>query len=117
VRTARTPLPRTGFLHPVNGCAASVCGRSHKSQKRPCGHAVDMPRTIRVRTQVRAYFNELLIDVNLELSFVPSPFTAAMMASEMPAAINPYSIAVAPDSSAMNFRMIVFMRAPYFYGL
>jgi hypothetical protein len=76
-----------------------------------------MPRAIRVRTQVRAYFNELLIDVNLELSFVPSPFTAAMMASEMPAAINPYSIAVAPDSSAMNFRMIVFMRAPYFYGL
>jgi hypothetical protein len=76
-----------------------------------------MLRTTRVRAQVRAYFNELLIDVNLVLSSVPSPFTAAMMASEMPAAINPYSIAVAPDSSAMNFRVIVFMRASYFYGL
>jgi hypothetical protein len=69
-----------------------------------------MLRTTRVRAQVRAYFNELLIDVNLVLSSVPSPFTAAMMASEMPAAINPYSIAVAPDSSAMNFRKISFMQ-------
>jgi hypothetical protein len=34
---------------------------------------------------------------------VPSPFTTAMIASEMPAAIRPYSIAVAPLSSDMNF--------------
>jgi len=45
------------------------------------------------------YFREVLIDVNLVLSVVPRPLTTAMMASEMPAAIRPYSMAVAPDSS------------------
>jgi hypothetical protein len=59
-----------------------------------------------VRAQVRAYFNDVLIDVNLVLSFAPSPFTTAMMASAMPAAIKPYSIAVAPDSSARNLRRV-----------
>jgi hypothetical protein len=49
------------------------------------------------------YFSELLIEVNLVLILVPSPFTTAMIANEMPAAIKPYSIAVAPDSSARNF--------------
>jgi len=48
------------------------------------------------------YFNWLLIEVKFELSFVPRPFTAAMIASEIPAAIRPYSIAVAPDSSFKN---------------
>ena len=42
------------------------------------------------------YFNELLIDVNMLLRLVPRPFTAAIIASEIPAAIRPYSIAVAP---------------------
>jgi hypothetical protein len=46
-----------------------------------------------------------LIEVNLVLSLVPSPFTIAMIASEMPAAIRPYSMAVAPDWSARNLRM------------
>ena len=32
----------------------------------------------------------------LVFSLVPMPFTAAMIAMEMPAAIRPYSIAVAP---------------------
>jgi hypothetical protein len=45
----------------------------------------------------RNYFKELLIEVNWALSVVPRPFTAAIIASEMPAAIRPYSIAVAPD--------------------
>ena len=45
----------------------------------------------------RNYFKELLIEVNWVLSVVPRPFTAAIIASEMPAAIRPYSIAVAPD--------------------
>jgi hypothetical protein len=49
-----------------------------------------------------AYFNELLIEVNLVLSLVPSPFTTAIIASAMPAAISPYSMAVAPVSSARN---------------
>lgn len=43
-----------------------------------------------------AYFNEVLIVVKVLLRVVPKPFTAAMIASAMPAAIRPYSIAVAP---------------------
>lgn len=43
------------------------------------------------------------MELNLLLSLVPSPFTAAMIASAMPAAIKPYSIAVAPVSSRQNF--------------
>jgi hypothetical protein len=50
------------------------------------------------------YFSEVLIDANLVFKWAPMPFTTAMIASEIPAAINPYSIAVAPVSSAQNFR-------------
>jgi hypothetical protein len=53
------------------------------------------------------HLSELLIAVNLVLSFPPRPFTAAMMASEMPAAIRPYSMAVAAVSSFKNLEMIV----------
>ncbi len=35
--------------------------------------------------------------VNLALSCVPRPFTMAMIATAMPAAISPYSMAVAAD--------------------
>ena len=60
-----------------------------------------MPVPVQRLAQSRtAYFNEVLIEENLVLSFTPMPFTTAMMASEIPAAINPYSMAVAPDSSA-----------------
>jgi hypothetical protein len=45
------------------------------------------------------YFNCVEIELNVVLSFVPRPFTTAMMAMEIPAAIRPYSMAVAPDSS------------------
>src|SRR6201996_5379962 len=46
-----------------------------------------------------AYFSELLIELNLVFSELPMPLTTAIIASEMPAAIRPYSMAVAPDSS------------------
>src|SRR5579859_4710745 len=49
------------------------------------------------------YFNEALIAVNLVLSLVPSPFTTAMMARAVPAAIGPYSMAAAAFSSFRNF--------------
>jgi hypothetical protein len=48
------------------------------------------------------YFNELLIELNVPLTVVPRVFTAAMIASAIPAAIRPYSIAVAADSSRMK---------------
>ena len=46
------------------------------------------------------YFSAFLTVPKVELSFVPSPWTTLMMATDMPAAMSPYSIAVAPDSSA-----------------
>jgi hypothetical protein len=48
------------------------------------------------------------IEVNVVLSLSPMPLTAAMITSEMPAAIRPYSMAVAPDSSAKNFLRMLF---------
>src|SRR6201996_4831925 len=49
-----------------------------------------------------AYFSDELIDANLPFRVVPRPFTAAMMARAIPAAISPYSIAVAPLSFFKN---------------
>ena len=37
--------------------------------------------------------------VNLVFSELPRPFTTAMIATEIPAAIRPYSMAVAPETS------------------
>ncbi len=45
------------------------------------------------------YLSDVLIAPNLVLRLPPMPFTAPMIASEIPAAIRPYSMAVAPDSS------------------
>jgi hypothetical protein len=56
---------------------------------------------------VLTYCSEVLIEVNLVFSLVPRPFTTAMMASEMPAAIRPYSMAVAPVSSAKDARSML----------
>ena len=42
-------------------------------------------------------------------SWLPRPFTAVMIAIAIPAAIKPYSMAVAPDSSLKNDLMIDFM--------
>jgi hypothetical protein len=52
------------------------------------------------------YFSEVLMLTNLPLSSVPRPFTAVMIAIAIPAAIRPYSMAVAPDSSLKNDLMI-----------
>jgi hypothetical protein len=51
------------------------------------------------------------MDVNWVLSVLPRPFTTVMIASAMPAAIKPYSIAVAPDWSNTNFKMVRFKTA------
>src|ERR1700676_3517840 len=43
----------------------------------------------------KAFFTEVKVVFRL----VPTPCTTAMIATEMPAAMRPYSMAVAPDSS------------------
>jgi hypothetical protein len=52
--------------------------------------------------EMGGYFSELLMLSNFVLSVVPRPFTTEMIAIEIPAAIRPYSMAVAPDSSLKN---------------
>jgi hypothetical protein len=59
----------------------------------------------------RIHFNELLIDVKLVLRLEPRPFTTAIIASAIPAAIKPYSIAVAPDWSDKKFKKLRFKPA------
>jgi hypothetical protein len=62
-----------------------------------------------------AYLSELFIAVNLVLSLVPSPFTTAIIASAMPAAIRPYSMAVAPVSSRKNLEIICIAYQPFIF--
>ena len=57
----------------------------------------------------KIYFRELLIESNLLLRLVPRPLTTAMIANEMPAAINPYSMAVAPLWSRQNLKTKLFI--------
>jgi hypothetical protein len=61
--------------------------------------------------ETEPYFNELLILVNWVLRFVPRPLTTAIMASAIPAAIRPYSIAVAPDSLEKKLNKVRFNTA------
>jgi len=51
------------------------------------------------------YLREVLSVPKVVLSAVPTPFTAVIIAIAIPAAIRPYSIAVAPVSFLMNFKM------------
>ncbi len=53
------------------------------------------------------------MEPNFSFRVVPRPFTTVIMASAIPAAIRPYSIAVAPDSSDKNFEMLRFKPASY----
>jgi hypothetical protein len=62
------------------------------------------------RPRREAYLRLLEIEVNLVLSVEPRPFTVAMIASAIPAAIRPYSIAVAPDSSFTKRAITFFIR-------
>ena len=55
------------------------------------------------------YFNDVLTESKLVLSLLPTPCTAVMIAMAIPAAIKPYSIAVAPDSFLKNVKMRDFM--------
>jgi hypothetical protein len=95
--------------NPRNPCGSRRRTRAHAGwaarihiEQRIQPHNASNPARFRFARPItvrRLHFNEELIAENLVLSFEPNPFTAAMMASEMPAAIKPYSIAVAALSS------------------
>jgi len=51
---------------------------------------------------IYCYLSAVETVLNVVFKFVPSACTVAMIATAMPAAMRPYSMAVAPDSSRMN---------------
>src|SRR5712691_1328068 len=61
------------------------------------------------RTSRVAQRSCVLMLVKVLFSLVPSALTLTMMTTEMPAAMSPYSIAVAPDSSFRKRRIRLFM--------
>src|SRR5262249_25441917 len=58
------------------------------------------------RTRRYPYLSCVEMSLNLPLRVEPIVFTVAMITTEMPAAIRPYSIAVAPDSSFRNAKTL-----------
>jgi hypothetical protein len=60
----------------------------------------------------RAYFSWVEMLVKFVFSFEPIVLTTAMMATEMPAAMRPYSMAVAPDSFFKNATILDIRDAP-----
>src|SRR5271157_4692299 len=56
----------------------------------------------RMAYSAASYFSELPTSVNTVLTFVPTVWTAVMIATAMRLAIRAYSIAVAPSSFRMN---------------
>jgi len=55
------------------------------------------PEPFDAQERGRDYLSCVEMLVKLVFSLVPRPFTTAMIATEMPAAMRPYSMAVAPE--------------------
>jgi hypothetical protein len=95
-------LIRAPSLNPTRNEGRTVAGRDQARHQ-----LVDFHSGVIVAQQLAAsslrYFSEVLIELNLVLRFEPRPLTATMIAIEIPAAIRPYSMAVAPVSSDKNF--------------
>jgi hypothetical protein len=96
------------FLHAespfaVIGGAFPAASRASKRPRRMTGARIQsLPRW--------RYLVGVDTVVNVVASLVPSPCMTAMMDMEMPAAMSPYSTAVAPDSSLTNFTRIVILQ-------
>ena len=72
------------------GAVATV--RRRKSEKAPA-----VPEPFVFGSRPDAYLSAVCTLVKVVFSFEPRPCTTAMIATEMPAAMRPYSIAVAPE--------------------
>jgi hypothetical protein len=66
--------------------SAGVAPAGHHPKKRPGALPHPVPRT----PEQFDHFSEVLTDPNMVLRFVPTPFTAVMIAIAMPAAISPF---------------------------
>lgn len=63
--------------------------------------------------QSKLYLSAVATEVNVVLRLEPRLCTTAMIATEMPAAISPYSMAVAPSSFFRNRITTVFIVQPF----
>src|SRR5262249_16708222 len=63
--------------------------------------------------QQGSYFSWVEMLSNLAFRVVPIAFTVAIITTEMPAAIRPYSIAVAPESSFRNATTLDIKETPW----
>ena len=60
----------------------------------------------RTMSKMKAHLSAVWTLVKVVFSFEPRPCRTAMFATEMPAAMRPYSMAVAPDSSFAKFKRL-----------
>jgi hypothetical protein len=72
------PMNPRRMANLLNVTSTPMAGRLRYRLFEPAGARASVPRNYR-------YFNDPLIDVNLAFSFVPRPFTTAMIASAIPA--------------------------------
>src|SRR6516162_7955278 len=75
------------------------CNTGFKNEKAPA-----VTGASRMTSKTGAYLSAVCTLVKVVFSFEPRPCTTAIIATEMPAAMRPYSMAVAPDSSFTNFK-------------
>src|SRR5438045_6830322 len=93
------------YSRPVSAANRPASYRSALAFKAAAGLR-PWPKTRRSAMRT-AYLSALLTLLKVLLRLVPTPCTTRTIATEIPAAIRRYSMAVAPDSSAMK-RLIAF---------
>jgi len=89
--------PPAGLTFELNKVTHRVNGKAAGSRNQ---------RLVPVSTLDIVYFSCVEMLLNLVFNVVPMELTVAMITTEMPAAMRPYSIAVAPDSSFRNAKTL-----------
>src|SRR5207237_10739273 len=86
-----------GYFQLYSNNAGDFCSRHgeriFQNEKAPVNGA------LRIASKTNAYLSAVWTLVKVVFNFEPRPCTTAMIATEIPAAMRPYSMAVAPDSS------------------
>jgi hypothetical protein len=101
-------MPAGHFEEAMNGWvddlfdAARAGTPKHQLAAGAAAAAMEAERVARAGERKRAYCSPVCTLAKVPDRMVPMPLTTATMTSAIPAAIIVYSIAVAPDSSAMN---------------
>jgi hypothetical protein len=96
-----TSDPNKPVMTALPGVPRKSRSSGFRRRRRSCG---SLPAA-----NVKAYFKAVWIDVNVVFKLDPRLATTVMIATEMPAAISPYSMAVAAFSSWAKRISSVFM--------